>query len=147
MQTETTPVTSLPDIKSTGLTVLAFMVASFGVQALSHFVINTSHYAGISIMRAEPVISMGILAMIVQGAILGVLFPRVTLGGSVKRNAMVFSLVMGLFLAIYIAVVEPSKYSVPSISSWVIVEATASFVQFVVFGILLGMIHQHPGNK
>ncbi|MFK7846626.1 MAG: hypothetical protein AB8G77_15100 [Rhodothermales bacterium] len=142
MQTEIISPPRTFDLKSIGLTILAFMVASFGVQALSHFVINVSHYAGISIMRTEPIIPLGILAMVVQGAILGILFQRIQMNGSVMRNALMFSLMMGLFLAIYIAVVEPSKYIVPSIGAWVLVEGIASTVQFGLFGVLLGLIHR-----
>lgn len=140
-----TPAVSLsqkPTLKSVGLTILAFIFASFLVQALSHFVINTSHYAGISFMRTEPIIPMGILVMVVQGTLLGFLFPLIRFNGSVMSNALKFSLLIGLFLASYIAIVEPSKYTVPSIGTWMIVEASASFFQFLIFGLLLGLIHK-----
>ncbi|HEV8365752.1 MAG TPA: hypothetical protein VGQ52_19720, partial [Gemmatimonadaceae bacterium] len=49
------------------LTVLAYMIVTFGVQGASHFAINAEHYAAISIMRSEPIIPMGLASMIIQG--------------------------------------------------------------------------------
>ena len=43
-----------------GLTVLAYVAATFGVQGASHFAVFAAHYAAIPIMRAEPVIAMGL---------------------------------------------------------------------------------------
>ncbi len=57
------------------LTVLAYMIATFAMQGTSHFVINADHFASISIMRAEPMVPMGLLAMAVQGLIFALLFP------------------------------------------------------------------------
>lgn len=128
--------------KTVLLTVLAFMFASFTVQATSHFVVNSAHYGSISFIRSEPILPLGILVMVVQGLILGVLFPRVNRAGSIMTNAILFSLLMGLFLAAYIAIVEPSKYTVPSVTSWIVTEGVASAIQFLLFGVLLGLIHR-----
>ncbi len=57
------------------LAVLAYIVVSFVVPALLHFVINAEHYAAVSFTRAEPIMSLGILTMIIQGAILAYLYP------------------------------------------------------------------------
>ncbi|MEM8484421.1 MAG: hypothetical protein AAF564_02675 [Bacteroidota bacterium] len=128
--------------KSIGLTVLAFMLASFTVQAGSHFFLNTAHYSSVSFMRPEPIMPLGLSVMILQGIILGLLFPAIKWRGPVKRNALLFSLLMGAFLGAYIAFVEPAKYAVPSVGTWICVEASASLVQFLIFGVLLGFIHR-----
>jgi len=51
----------------------------------------------------------------------------------------------GLFLVSYIALVAPAKYTVPSVSSWMMVEGLAGLVQFAIFGVLLGLIHKRIG--
>ena len=53
---------------------LTFVFSSFLVQALSHFVINTDHYASIGFLRAEPIMALGIITMIIQGLILTYLY-------------------------------------------------------------------------
>lgn len=125
-----------------GLTVLAYVVTTFGVQGTSHFAINKEHYAAISIMRPEPLIALGITSMLIQGLIFAWLFPVFMRASSPVKSGVVFSLTIGAFLASYIVLGEAGKYSVPSLSSWIGVEATAALVQYAVFGTLLGLLHR-----
>ena len=124
------------------LTVLAYIAATFGVQGVSHFVVNAAHYAGISIMRATPIIPLGIASMVVQGLIFAWLFPTFNRGPHPIRNAIAFSCAIGGFLASYIVLAEAGKYSIPSVGSWIVVEGGAAIVQFLVFGLLLGLLHR-----
>lgn len=122
------------------LTILAFIFVSFAVQGLSHFVINQAHFASINFTRTEPILAMGVGVMLFEGIILTMALHAYKPHASIK-DGLVVSLAFGLFLASYIAFVEPSKYDVPSILEWIKVEASASIVQFVAFGLLMGHIH------
>jgi hypothetical protein len=126
------------------LTVVAYVVCTFGVQGMSHFVINVDHFAAMTIMRAEPVIPMGILSMLIQGTLFALLFPVFNRDGRALRNGVVFSLALGAFLASYIGLAEAGKYAIPSIPSWIAVELSTAAVQFSAFGVLLGRIHRQP---
>lgn len=124
------------------LSVIAFMMVSFAVQGMNHFVINTEHYANIDFARPEPVMALGFLTMIIQGGILTLALGHLApLGAKIKDGFMV-SLSFGLFLGIYVAVTEPAKYAAPSIPAWMITEGLASATQFILFGFVLGLIHQ-----
>ena len=128
------------------LTVLAYVLVTFGVQGASHFGVNAGFYAGIPIMRREPVIAMGIGSMLIQGTIFGVFFPAfkqrvVSLWDGVK-----FSWALGGFLASYIVLGEAGKYAIPSIPSWIAVEGSVAFVQYTLFGLLLGLIHRRSSE-
>lgn len=127
------------------LSVLAFIVASFATQAVSHFVLNKAHYDTITFARADQVIWMGVSVMIVQGILLSVCYATLAPVMPGMGGAVMFALGVGLFLGSYIALVEPAKYQVPSIARWVRVEGLASLVQFVFYGILLGLIYQFMG--
>jgi hypothetical protein len=87
--------------------------------------------------------------MLVRGTIFGLLFPVLDRGPSTIRNAVLFSWALGAFLASYIVLAEAGKYAVPSIPSWVAVEATTAAIQFT--GILLGLVHRGrtpaPGGR
>ncbi|MFS2318160.1 hypothetical protein RMQ97_09500 [Maricaulis sp. D1M11] len=124
------------------LTALAFMAITFGVQGLSHFVINVDHYAQIRFARPDPVMPMGFAAMLVQSLIMGMVMSRFFPNGATLRDGIGVSGVFGLFLASYIVLAEPAKYAAPSIPAWMLVEATASTIQFGVFGVILGLIHR-----
>jgi hypothetical protein len=133
------------------LTIVAYVATTFAVQGGSHFVVNADHYAAISIMRPQPIVPMGLISMLVQGAIFGLLFPAFDRAPSTIRNAVLFSWAMGAFLASYIVLGEAGKYAIPSIPSWVAVEASTAAIQFTVFGILLGLLHRGrmptPGGR
>jgi hypothetical protein len=124
------------------LTVLAYVIATFAVQATSHFGINAEHYAQLPNLRPEPIVPMGITAMLVQGLVMAWLYPRLDGAGSSIWHALRFAWVMGAFLVSYIALGESGKYLVPSIASWLAVETIAGFCQFTLFGLMLGLLHR-----
>ena len=124
------------------LTVLAYIIATFGVQGTSHFLINADHYSAITIMRAEPIIPMGLASMVIQGLIFAYMFPIFNRGSHPVRNALRFTWAIGAFLASYIALGEAGKYAVPSIGSWVAVELSTAAAQFTLFGLFLGVLHK-----
>jgi hypothetical protein len=123
------------------LATLAFVIASFAVQAASHFAINAGHYAGIKFMRNAPIMEFGFLTMVLQGAVLAYFYPLFYRAGSPVLQGLKFGLLMGVFLGSYIALVEPAKYAVPSIGEWIVVEALASLAQFSLYSVLLGIIY------
>ncbi len=125
-----------------GASILTFAVISFAVQGLSHFVINKAHFDNVAFTRPNPVIAMGVAVMILQGLVLSVALAVWKGGAATIADGLTVSGAFGLFLVSYIAVVEPSKYDVPSIRAWIRVEGLAGLVQFAAFGVALGAIHQ-----
>ena len=124
------------------LTVIAFVAATFITQAISHFGVNADHYATIQHIRTEPLFQFGVLAMLIQGSILSVLYAKISNSPRTVISAVGFSWLMGGFLVSYIAFAEAAKYTVPSVTSWIGVEMASGFVQFTVFGILLGFVYR-----
>lgn len=125
------------------LTVLAYILVTFAVQGASHFAINADHYATMSIMRAQPIIPLGLASMVVQGLLFAWLFPIFSRGEHPIHNGVFFSCAIGAFLASYIVLAEAGKYAIPSLGSWILVEGSTAAVQFIVFGVLLGLIHRN----
>ena len=121
---------------------LCYVFASFLVQFVSHFAINASHYAGISFMRTEPLMFLGVLTMILQGLILTIIYVTWAKGNYSIRNGVLFAWLVGAFFVAYPALVEADKYAVENIGQWIWVEASAGFVQFTIFGLFLGRFIQ-----
>src|SRR6266436_6149730 len=124
------------------LTVVAYLVATFATQALSHFVLNVEHYAAVTFMRAEPIFAFGIGSMVIQGTILSYLYSRIAAPRRSIGHAVGFSWLAGGVLVSYIALAEPAKYLVPDVASWITVESLAGLVQFTAFGVLLGFVYR-----
>ena len=125
------------------LAVLAYVVATFITQAASHFGINAGHYAAVNYMRKDPIFPLGILTMLIQGAVLSYLYARTARPKGSIAGAIEFAWMSGMVLVSYIALGEAAKYQVPSITSWLLMEGMAGFVQFSLYGILLGLIYRH----
>ena len=133
-------------MKSIILGTLLYIVISFAAQSLSHFAINAKHYASISFMRTEPIFALGFITMIMQGIILTYLFEHFSKKKYTQRNGLVYGLLMAAFFVSYPALVEPAKYQVPSISSWIMVEGTVGLLQFSLFGIFLSLLFRKLQN-
>ncbi len=129
------------------LSVLAFVLATFLTQAVSHFGVNAEHYRAVAHLRAEPIFPLGIVAMLIQGSVLSYLFVHTRLPRHGLGDAVLFAWLPGAFLVSYIALAEAAKYRVPQIGPWIAVEAIAGFAQFTIYGILLGLIHRKSEQK
>lgn len=125
------------------LAVAAFAVATFTTQATSHFLVNAEHYATVSYLRRAPIFPLGIAAMLIEGIILMYLYSRLTGAGRSIGHALRFAWLAGGFLVSYTALAEAAKYTVPEVSSWIAVETGAGFVQFTLYGLMLGWVHRN----
>ena len=119
---------------------LLFILVSFASQSISHFVVNTEHYASVQFMRKEPIFAIGFLTMIMQGIVLSYLFVIYSKNEYTIKKGLLFGLIMSALFVSYPALVEPAKYQVENIGSWVLVEGIVGLIQFSVFGILLAMV-------
>ena len=124
------------------LAVLAYVVATFATQAVSHFGVNAAHYAAVTYLRAQPVFALGVLSMLIQGSIMAYLYAQVPGAGRSIGHAVVFAWLVGGILMSYEALAEAAKYRVPAIGSWIAVEVGAGGVQFTLYGALLGWVYR-----
>jgi len=99
------------------LAVLAYGVATFVTQALSHFVVNNAHYAAVTYLRPDPIFPLGVATMLIQGCILSYLYSCLVTQERSIRHAVRFGWLTGGFLVSYIVLGEAAKYVVPAISS------------------------------
>ncbi len=126
---------------------MLFILISFTAQSISHFVINAGHYASIPFMREEPIFILGFLTMIIQGMVLSHLFLIYCQSEITLKKGLVFGLLLSAFFVSYPALVEPAKYQVPSVGSWILVEATVGIIQFSLFGLLLALIFKRLSTR
>ena len=124
------------------LSCFAFVAVTLVVQGSSHMKINKSHFDQISFMRCEPIFLMGMIVMAIQGLVMSIAMELIVFEELGIFKGLLVSLGFGVFLVAYISTVEPAKYKVPSITRWFGVESSAGFLQFSIYGLLLGYIHQ-----
>src|SRR5712691_6607311 len=124
------------------LAVLVYVVATFATQAVSHFGVNAAHYGAVTYLRAQPLLALGVLSMLIQGSIMAYLYAQVPGAGRSIGHAVWFAWLVGGILVSYEALAEAGKYTVPAVGSWIAVEVGAGFVQFTLYGVLLGWVHR-----
>ena len=128
------------------LSIIGYLVTTFAVQAVSHFVMNVDHYAAVGHMRSDPIFPLGLFSMLVQGTVMSFLFSKIDVSERTILGALRFSWLCGTILVSYIALAEAAKYTVPSVVSWIAVEGIVGFVQFTLFGVILGLAHKKPST-
>src|SRR3989454_5106821 len=101
------------------LAVLAYVVATFATQAVSHFGVNAAHYAAVTYLRAQPIFALGVLSMLIQGSIMSYLYAQLPQSGRSIGHAVLFAWLVGSILVSYEALAEAAKYGVPSVASWI----------------------------
>ena len=111
------------------------------------FLIFAGHYAAVTYIRKEALFQFGVLAMVIQGVVLSLLYSRRAGGKSTTKSAVGFSWLMGSFLVAYTAFAEAAKYVVPSAASWIAVELGVGVIQFTVFGVLLGLVYRERTDR
>lgn len=110
-----------------------------------HLVIFHKLYDSLGIYnRAEPIIPLGFFSMIIQGVIIGWLYPFYAKDKSTFFKAMKFSWVLGLFLFSVSTVANAAKINVTSMSDWLLIQAPFHILQFSVAGLLIGLVNR-PG--
>src|SRR3989440_8629072 len=127
------------------LAILAYVVATFATQAVSHFGVNAAHYAAVTYLRAQPLFALGILSMLIQGSIMAYLYAQLPGAGRSIGHAVCFAWLVGGILVSYEALAEAGKYTVPALGSWIAVEAAAGRVEVTLFRGLVGWGDCAPG--
>lgn len=82
----------------------------------------------------DPIIPLGLGAMVLQGAVLAFIYPLISRGGDVLTEGLCFGLLMGLFLASSAVLAEAAKQRVTSLGTWLAVESAFYAVQFALVG-------------
>ena len=122
------------------LRIAAYVMTTFAVQMVSHFIVNAEHYAAVGHMRAEPIFALGVLAMLIQCTALSSLYARSQWARSSMLSSLQFGWLVGVFLVSYLALAEAAKYTVPAVLPWLGTEIAVGFVQFTIYGALLGLL-------
>ena len=121
----------------------AYVAITIALGFVWHLVVfkNLYHRLAIYTRLDDPIIPLGLLSMLIQGAVLAYLFPQVVdVHGSVFEGLTV-SLLMGLFLASSAVIAEAAKQRVASLRTWFVVESLYYLIQFLLAGLAMSYIY------
>ncbi len=91
--------------------------------------------------RAEPVMMLGIVAILIQGVVIGYLYPHYLNGEkSTIKKGVTFNLIVGLMVYTAMGFATAAKFAITPIVPFLIYHTAFQFVQFFLTGIALGYI-------
>lgn len=125
------------------LATLVYFLLSMVIAVPWHFVWFKELYHSFGIYNREPpVVPLGMLSMLIQGLVLGYLYPGFPKSGAPLFDGIKFGLVMGAFLFSVSTLANVAKIQVSSIGNFIIVQAAFHFIQFVLAGAAIGLLYQ-----
>lgn len=122
---------------------LAYLAITFALGFVWHMVVFKELYHRLAIYSRldDPIVPLGFLSMVIQGAVLAYLYPFVAHGDNPLVDGLRFGGLMGVFIASSAVLAEAAKQRVTSLATWFAVEGLYYTIQFGLSGLALGLIY------
>ena len=91
--------------------------------------------------RAEPIMPLGMLAIIIQGFVIAYLYPFYYKEGHPVVSGIKFSLIIGLMVYTVMGFTTAAKIDIEPVSIFLMYHTIFQLVQFTVTGAALGLIY------
>lgn len=121
----------------------AYVIITFALGFIWHLVVFKDLYRRLAIYSRldDPIVPLGFLAMLIQGAVLAALYPLISHGANAVVEGLLFGWLMGLFLASSAVIAEAAKQRVTALRTWLVVESLYYLIQFSLTGLAIGLIY------
>lgn len=132
----------MADFKKIILGTISYVVLSMLVAFPWHMIWFHDHYQQMgAVTRAEPIIPLGMLAMVIQGAVIAYLYPFWFRGGNPIMQGIKFSFIAGLLIYTVMGFATAAKMNIEPVSTFLIYHTMFQCIQFGVTGAALGLIY------
>ncbi len=120
---------------------IGYIIITFIVAAGWHVGLFKSIYDELDFFRGkEPIFPLGVLSIVLQGAVMAYLYPSFYRGSSPTGNGIKFGLLMGIFIGSYGVLAEAAHHHVSSLSTWLVLESVYYLLVFSLVGLAIGLI-------
>lgn len=128
--------------KRIALSVLAYTVGTFSLAVGWHVLLFEKIYHSFGYFEGEPSFLLGLLAIVIQGTVLSILYPLVRLTGAGIQRGLKYTLLTGVFFWTSHVLAFIAKRSVDGVVLFAVMESIYLVLQFGLFGALLGIIYR-----
>lgn len=130
------------DIKKIIFATISYVVLSMAVAFPWHMIWFHDLYVEMgAVTRAEPIIPLGMLTMVIQGFVLAYLYPFYYRGGNPVLNGIKFTFIAGLLIYTVMGFATVAKMDIEPISTFLLYHTAFQAIQFLITGAALGMIY------
>ncbi len=132
----------MTEIKKTLFATISYVVLTMAIAYPWHMIWFHDIYLEMgAYTRPEPSIPLGMLSMLVQGAVIAYLYPYFYRGGDPIREGIKFSLIIGLMVYSVMAFAMAAKMDINPVSAYLFYSTVFQVIQFVITGTALGLIY------
>jgi hypothetical protein len=123
------------------LATISYVVLSFAIAYPWHLVWFHDQYVEMgAFTRAEPIVALGVLTMVIQGVVIAYFYPFWYRGGNPVWAGIRFSLIIGLLIYSVMGPATVAKFTIEPISAFLTYHSIFQFLQFTISGAVLGLI-------
>ena len=120
---------------------VSYVVLSMAIAYPWHLVWFREAYEHMgAVTRAEPIILLGMLSMIIQGAVIAYLYPFYYRGGNPIVEGIKFSMLVGLVVYSVMGPATAAKMNINPVGTFLAYHTVFQLLQFLITGIALGAI-------
>ena len=136
------------NIKKLVLATISYVLLSLAIAYPWHMVWFHDLYVEMgAFTRLEPIIPLGMLAMVIQGFVLAYLYPFYYRGGQPAVEGIKFTLIAGLLIYTVMGFATAAKIDINPVSTFLIYHSLFQFIQFILTGSVLGLIYGRIEKK
>jgi hypothetical protein len=130
------------NIRNIALGTFAYATVTFPIAVVWHLALFKEKYTAFGYFTGEPNLFLGLISILIQGAVLSALFPLVSLAGTPVIRGLKFSAIVGVFFWTSHVLALVAKQEVLGAPLFVAMETGYLAVQFGVFGVLIAQIYK-----
>ena len=124
------------------ISTISYVVLSMAIAYPWHIVWFHDAYARMgAVTRAEPIIPLGMLTMVIQGIVIAYLYPFYYRGGNPVFQGVKFTFIIGLLIYSVMGLAIPAKMNIEPIGEYLAYHTVFQTIQFLLTGAALGMIY------
>jgi hypothetical protein len=125
------------------LATAAYVVPLFPLGYVWHLKTFKPVYDRLELFRAEVIIPLGLLSMVMQGLFFAWVFPILFPGPNWVMNGLQFALIFGLLGWSFMVAPVAAKYRMASVRDFIVIETAFLLIQFLLTGLLIAFVY-HP---
>lgn len=131
------------NIKQLTTFVIAYFVITMSWAYPWHMIFFHDIYVEMgAFQRAEPIMPLGIAAILIQGMVIGYLYPFFPQQGHPVIQGVKFNLIIGLMTYTAMGFATAAKFQIEPVSLFLIYHTIFQTIQFTLTGIALGLIYK-----
>jgi hypothetical protein len=126
------------------LITMGYVAIVFPLALIWHLALFKQNYVAFGYFRGDPNLPIGLLTITIQGIALALIYPYFQSGLVGWAHAFQFAGLIGLFFWTSHVLALVAKQNVPNSGSFVFMETGYLMLQYGLFALWLGFLHQAP---